>query len=274
MGIFDRFKNKTNFMDILHSSKWNKANFEEKLDALQKLENHYAELQGRKPCPVTTEKMDDISECGYYNDSKKSIVLNEDHLKSDDYDYLNYISTDTVIHEGYHSFQYRATEDKILAKQVENTDKWKENISVYYEPSEEYFYRFQPLERDTNKYSINEIEKINKQLESKFGTDECYKEYLEDVVNFDLETNEKSAVEALGNNYIEKIDEKIHTEYEKIVDKNKDIDKERKIAKSINIKEVDKRIPLDEKIKAIKAKSNELNPAKIRNPFKENEKSR
>jgi len=246
MGILDRFKKRKDFIDIIHSSNWNKATFEEKLDALQKLENHYAKIQGRNPCPVTTEKMDSISECGYYNDRRGVIVLNEEHLKSTEWEYFNYICADTVIHEGYHSFQYRAVDNNELANKGENTEKWKENIIVYYPPREGYIYRFQPLERDTNTYSNIEIDTINKDLEGKFGIDHSYHAYREDVVDYDFEINQERAIDDLGTNYIEKIDEKIHSEYEKIKGKIKDIDRDKKIAN---------RIPLDDRIKALKEQS-------------------
>lgn len=110
--------------DLFHTSNWRKLSFEERLEALQMLENDYAKKQGRAPRIVEAEKMEGLEYMGYYNPKQDLIKINEDHVKRDDY---NYCCVETVIHEGRHAYQIDVIQYGSSSEDQMEVQKWAEN---------------------------------------------------------------------------------------------------------------------------------------------------
>jgi hypothetical protein len=134
----------SSFWDHLHISKWNELSINERREALQQLENHYAELQGREPCPIKPTTNPKV--LGQYDYSEEIIYLNEQRLLAND---KCYEAVNTILHEGRHAYQDyvigelegQAVEDEI--------SKWKKNfIGGYLKKEPEYW--LQSIEADAN----------------------------------------------------------------------------------------------------------------------------
>lgn len=223
----DDFQNKTgSYKNTFSNNNWNDATFEEKLQALQLLEKDYANKQGREPCEVKAIEMPHISHHGYYNPQDNSIYINQDHLlDSNENKLFNYLSVDTILHEGRHAYQHNAIKNENLHADNNQVETWKMNFdnNVYMDPGKGYLYRMQALERDANQYSEVETDKIFNGLEKKYGPNEGYDDYKENIRDNYFIKNEELAKNTFGDEYKEKIDRLVQLRYEIDQAKHQDV---------------------------------------------------
>lgn len=236
------FQNKTGaYKSTFHNKNWNESTFEEKLQALQFLENDYANKQGRNACEVKAEKMPHISYSGYYNPEDNTIYINEEHLLDSNANKIfNYLSVDTILHEGRHAYQHNAIKNENLHDDQKQVEVWKMNFNnnVYMDPRKGYLYRMQSLERDANDYSAVETEKIFNDLEKKYGPNEGYDKYKENIRDNYFIKNEELAKNTFGDSYKEKIDRLVQLQYEIDQAKYQEVVKYEDINKSSALKDV------------------------------------
>lgn len=203
-------------MDDFLTKNWNKLSENERLDALQYLENQIAVEEGRKPRQVFPDDRLGKGECGYYEESDSThIYINRDYLQSSknggQYDAMN-----TVIHEGRHAYQDDCVQGRITHNESPETiDKWKKNSDedVYY-PSglnrREYLnYRYQPIEEDANNFAQSKIEGFS----DRFGSDRNYSKYIEKENKIRIR-QERDATRDIGTNYKQIISDDIDRRYE------------------------------------------------------------
>lgn len=143
---------------------WERMTPQQRLVAMQKVENAIAEISHRPPCEVRVETMSK-NQLGYYDPSSKSITLNSVYLEKDITSYKE--TLDTVVHEGRHAYQdYNLTERQVHVSSGDITN-WKLNHDRYgYQSSEIYGFKsywMQPVEADARKFA----EDVFKRLEEK-----------------------------------------------------------------------------------------------------------
>ncbi|TCS94816.1 hypothetical protein [Hazenella coriacea] len=195
------------FFEKLHITQWNKLSKDSRLEALQSLERHYAQLQGRDACKF--EGMKDKEHFGRYKQGK--IYLNHDLLLNDNC----YEAVFTVLHEGRHAFQSQTIDLSANNRLAPISDKeiytWRVSKSGGY-LKQQPDYWFQPVEKDANDYALTEMEKIYSQLEPLHGKNNGYKEYKKDLeINFMIEENK--LLRTYGKNYLQTIEDKVHKKY-------------------------------------------------------------
>ncbi len=210
---------RTWYKNVLHPVLWRVATFEQKLDALQELENVYAAIQGRASWTVVDADLGDVEG----KVSGGEILINRRFILDTQYeDAPVFKAVSAVIHEGRHAFQLAVIFGDAAHEESE-ARKWKENLVVYLHPSrlrEEYYYayRFQPLERDAHDYALKEMRMIYGRLEQKYGRINSLVEYFDKDMR-DTAASADLAAQDLGSNFLEKLDDLIHGEYEKKIEK-------------------------------------------------------
>ncbi len=130
----------------IQPDKWQELTEEERLGALQKVENTLAQVQNRPPLPVFAASMGP-GEYGFFDGN--SIRVNADALNGDDVAEL----VDTIAHEGRHAYQWYAVEHPNFHGNNLQIQAWKNNFSNYINGNEDpEGYRKQPIEADAWKY--------------------------------------------------------------------------------------------------------------------------
>ena len=140
------------------SEKWSQLSPEQKIEVIQTIENHEAEITGRNPCPVEGKFLytgQDGIVLGQYNRQTRSIYINDSQLAPDS-NYGNSFDriTKTVLHEGRHSYQHQTIEGKINHTDAKELEVWKNNFDKYISFKEDpRGYYTQPIEIDARKYA-------------------------------------------------------------------------------------------------------------------------
>lgn len=181
--------------ELYRSENWANLSHDERLDALQELENRSAEACGNEPCQVRLEEMNGFQYGGYANGE---IVLNE-HLVSDgrfvtqyadgsvdtvEVGGINAQMMDTIHHENYHAYQ-----DEVIHGNIEHSDAYEAELWKANWPNEQYIgcddpsgcYRIQSIEKSAFEHGETETKAAFSEIESQYGFDEGYQHYLEEI---------------------------------------------------------------------------------------------
>mgnify|MGYP006900778693 CR=1 FL=1 len=121
----------------------------ERLAALQNVEDNMASIQGRPSVPVEAVSMEDNVFGGW---NGQSIRVNYDHLMGDQTVMEN---VDTIVHEGRHAYQDYAIERPEIISDQNIVQEWKDNMQDY-KNAETYgleMYLNQPVEADAWSYA-------------------------------------------------------------------------------------------------------------------------
>jgi hypothetical protein len=198
-------KDNYKYNDVFHYTNWVNASFEERLQALQDLENGYARAQGRAGCPVLAKQMDAVGE---YDPNAKTISINEDVLNSND----GYLAVFAAIHEGRHAYQVHACSNPDQHGNPAETELWNKNScnGCYYENGAEYW--LQPIERDANEFASKETDEIFGHLSEDCGWNAGYDEFKQGM-EYDDEVNKETARMLYGDDFLNQIDNSIHDRY-------------------------------------------------------------
>ena len=208
--------------ELYRSAVWSDLSREERLDALQELENRAAEELGNKPCEVCIEQMNGAV-YGYYSNGQ--IVVNEnlvidgilryedaeDNILEYAPDDVNAQIMDTIHHENYHAYQDDAVNGRIEHENQGEIDLWRANEDMYISPSDnDTLYRIQPQERSAFGQGELKTKAAFKEIESKYGEDTGYQEYLttinensyESVLTEAKETYDDEDIQETFDNYM------------------------------------------------------------------------
>jgi len=212
--------------ELYRSDTWSDMSRDERVDALQELENRSAEACGNQPCQVRTEEMNGYQFGGYANGE---IVLNE-HLVADgefvtqysdgsvetvEVGGINAQMMDTIHHENYHAYQ-----DEVVHGQLEHSDAAEAELWSANWPDEQYIsgddpsgcYRIQSLEQSAFNHGEAETKAAFGKIEAKYGEDAGYQEYQEAIAADSYESaledakminGDENIQETLNNNMLE-----------------------------------------------------------------------
>ncbi|MCD8387566.1 MAG: hypothetical protein LUD17_11860 [Bacteroidales bacterium] len=150
---------------------WQRMTQQERLDAMQKVENAAAEVSHRPKCEVKGESLGE-GYYGYFDPINKSITLNTDYL---DGSYERYKDTlDTIIHEGRHAYQHYNVDERQVHPSDGDCTNWSKNLHDnmwglfpenigYQSPQEVGFERYwmQPVEADARAFAEDVFNKFN-----------------------------------------------------------------------------------------------------------------
>jgi hypothetical protein len=145
---------------------WETLGEEERLNALQVVEDQMADIQGRESVPVVEDHDLGPGVYGGYNENDQSIHINSDHMMGDMPVEEN---VDTIVHEGRHAYQDYAINNPGVVNDTEIVNQWSENWREenYIRPENADFedYVNQPVEADAWGYSRRIVDGIYGQRE-------------------------------------------------------------------------------------------------------------
>lgn len=203
--------------ELYRSETWSDLSCDERLDALQELENRSAEACGNEPCEVKLEPMNGYQYGGYLNGE---ITLNE-HLvadgefvtqhedgtiERDSVSDINAQMMDTIHHENYHTYQDEVVHGNLEHSDVTEAELWKANWS-----DEQYVdcddpsgcYRIQSLEQSAYEHGEAETKAAFDEIETKYGQDAGYQEYLSSIEENSYESALEEAITINGDDNIQ-----------------------------------------------------------------------
>jgi hypothetical protein len=134
----------------IHSDRWEQLHEEqERLSALQDVEDRMANIQGRPRVSIESVPMPENMFGGW---DGESIKVNRDHLMGEQPVMEN---VDTIIHEGRHAYQDYAISHPEIISDPGVVETWSDNMQDYkdiqtYGPE---IYQDQPVERDAWSYA-------------------------------------------------------------------------------------------------------------------------
>lgn len=146
----------------LQFENWEKLDINERVDALQQLENCVAEIAHRPAIEISAENLEP-GVLGYYNHNSECIAISSEILE-DSSSYCDALNT--VIHEGRHAYQYyNLYSGNVVEQNSELVDAWRVNLDVLgYESGDALIFRTlgmcryytQPIEVDARTFA-NEV---------------------------------------------------------------------------------------------------------------------
>jgi hypothetical protein len=181
--------------ELYRSETWDELSRDERLDALQELENRSAEELGNRPCEVKLEPMDGYQYGGYSNGE---ITLNEHLVTNGEFvtEHLdgsvereaiadvNAQMMDTIHHENFHAYQDDVVSGRLEHSNAEDAELWSANWSndEYIEPDDPSgCYGIQSLERSASEHGQAQTKAAFEEIEAKYGEDAGYQEYLKSI---------------------------------------------------------------------------------------------
>ncbi len=168
---------------------WSGLSGEERVDALQELENRIAEELGNQPCEICSEEMSG-ARYGYYSNGQikvnESLVSNGIlHYEDGDGNMMEYVPEgvnaqmmDTIHHENFHAYQDDVINNRIEYDNQNEAILWRANEEMYIASSDnEFLYRIQSQERTAFYRGESQTKAAFEVIETKYGTDIGYQEY-------------------------------------------------------------------------------------------------
>jgi hypothetical protein len=201
--------------ELYRSDMWSNLSYEERLDALQELENRTAEELGNQPCEVRTEEMNGAM-YGYYCNGQ--IVVNESlvnngvlRYEDGENDVLEYVPNDvnaqlmdTIHHENYHAYQDDVINNRIEHDNQNEVALWRSNEELYISSSDNsILYRIQSRERTAFYRGELQTKETFEGIEAKYGEDAGYQEYLISINEYSYEIALVTAKETYGDENIQ-----------------------------------------------------------------------
>ena len=179
--------------ELYRADKWATLSREERLDALQELENRAADELGNQPCEIRTEEMSG-STYGYYINGQIAInesLVNDGILRFEDTDgtVIEYVPhdvnaqmMDTIHHENYHAYQDEVINDRLEHDDAEESTLWRANEGNYISSSDNgILYRMQAQERSAFEQGESQTKVAFEKMEEKYSEDTGYQEYLASI---------------------------------------------------------------------------------------------
>lgn len=154
----------------LTADKWNTVDVDTKIEILNTLEKHEAELNSRMVCPVESRFLytgNDGIVMGQYDRNTCKIYINDSQLiPNSKYGENSDRILTTLLHEGRHSYQHQAVIGTIMHDETE-TKVWTENFQKYITFQEDpKGYYAQPIEVDARNYASQRYQEILSERDS------------------------------------------------------------------------------------------------------------
>ena len=203
--------------ELYRSETWAGLNRDERLDALQELENRSAEACGNQPCEVMLEQMNG-ARYGYY--SNWEIYVNESLVASGEFTVqyedgstasyspadTNAQLMDTIHHENYHAYQSDAIHGIVNHNNAAEVEQWRANWdNDNYISGNDPLYRIQSLEKSAFEHGETQTKAALDGIEAKYGADAGYQEYLDSISENSYGNALVEAKELYGNENIESV---------------------------------------------------------------------
>lgn len=113
-------------MGVFEFNQWEKLSLEQRVAALQQLENKVAEIEMRTPMEVQIKDLGD-GYLGYQDYSNGNIVINSEMMASSNYNDF-YEVMNTLFHEGRHAYQFYNLYDHVIEQNSELVESWRINL--------------------------------------------------------------------------------------------------------------------------------------------------
>ena len=175
-------------IEALRFENWTKlTQVNDRLQALQDIENGLAAQEKRDPCEVKFFPEDKIKSglMGEYVDQDKSIYINPELVVSNE----PYAATETAFHESRHAYQAHIARHPEQAENQEQAKDWQMTEQGGYLTYQKYGYnkyRWQPEEKDANQVAHQSTDELYGQ---EFGDTQGYPKYRaeqEQQINDDI----------------------------------------------------------------------------------------
>lgn len=147
--------------------KWRSLSRDEKLQAVQEVENRQAALYGRPAIPVSIDPSLSERTYGGYSHMLKQIHLNEEFFKTHVFPSAQFppaMLLNTILHEGRHAYQHHLVDHSdIEAHSCDLLKVWKFNCNEgYISPRmNRWLYFQQAIERDARMFALKELKRIS-----------------------------------------------------------------------------------------------------------------
>lgn len=200
---------------LYRSDMWSNLSREEKLEALQELENRTAEELGNHPCEVCTEKMNGAM-YGYYSSGQIVVnesLINDGVLRYEDSDGntlefapddVNAQMMDTIHHENYHAYQADVINNRLEHNNQSEVNLWRANEEVYISSCDnDVLYRIQPQERVAFERGESQTKAAFNEIEDRYGEDAGYQEYIASINKYSYDNALTMAKETYGDENIQ-----------------------------------------------------------------------
>ena len=150
----------------LQYENWVELSADERVAAMQQLEDKIAIIEMRDPFTIRTEAMDAAGSCSY---SERLISINTDRLMNNSRElYLD--NLDTLFHEGRHAYQHYNLDIRRTEQSNELVDGWYLNLKeMQYDNGDRLFmhrqglcaYMAQPVEYDARVFAEKCVQALN-----------------------------------------------------------------------------------------------------------------
>lgn len=205
-------------IENLRANIWASLTFEERLGALQELENGLAEQEGREPCSIAPipedERIVEDEETllrGRYIPSSDGpgAVQIDPNLISDDEPYQ---AVETFFHEDRHAYQAYAAQHPEIHDNPEEVEDWQKTNDGGYINSDLNFdyYRWQPVEADANNIARERTDELYSGTFQDGEKYPAYKSEKEQELSDDIERAQMN----LGENYQEEARQAMIAKYQ------------------------------------------------------------
>lgn len=196
------------------TSMWSKMSHDQRVDALQGLENSMAAEQGRPPRNIKASDLPPTRRGQYSPKDPSNLQVNNSLINSSD---GNYQAMQTTIHEGRHAYQDDCVTG-IATPQPQDKGKvetWSHNMpgrgGVYNNADKMGYpaYRYQPIESDANSYAKDKLNSIG----SQYSQDPAFRQFCAQRDAQDR-YSEAVAKNTYGNDYEQVIKQDIDKRYQ------------------------------------------------------------
>jgi len=162
----DAVAERMNAMDGLRYENWEKLTLDERLEALQEIENAAAAASCRTPMkitPATYQNTGQVVTMGQMDWANRQILINADVLRQDSFQCYSKC-LNTVLHEGRHAYQWSNVYEQRTEPGDERYQSWVMNLETGYVSAERFgfaHYCMQPVELDAREFAEDVLAKVN-----------------------------------------------------------------------------------------------------------------
>lgn len=194
-SIYNKFKFKN----------WIKYSPGKRQKILEALEHKQAKKLKREELPVVINSDPNWNCYGMFTSDEKNnknLVLSINLITRPE---LRYHALETILHEGRHAYQYEQITKKHIGIFNLKAKRWRDNYGGYITSAQDrLFYSLQPIERDAQKYSIKQMEKLN----FKYRNEADYHETMNQMI-YRFDSTPLKAKDQMGFFYKSKLNKQI-----------------------------------------------------------------
>lgn len=176
---------------LFHQQNWKRMNKEQRLQALQEVENRRAKADGRPPVEIIVEGNVPPENFGGYGmrpDGREAIYINRRFIMAgklfsgaDTSIYNGASALATVLHEGRHAFQYHAVRDGFASIAEQVRLEWAAvmpALNGLYNNQDMAIYMLQSIEMDARRFSRRKIMRIDQFFKTIGAQDPNFENYI------------------------------------------------------------------------------------------------